>query len=128
MKKCKLYFLKLAARARNIPGVSSLSVKRTSLGCDMVAPNALSMELPLMRETMSGKLAVAKLCSSFIVTLPVSTHAAVKQSNSYSRHYIDRLCAVAIVLQLICVKRCSEDMLMQRTVLQCIQMTPPHDV
>jgi len=60
VKKSSWYFLKLAARARNTPGVSSLSVNKTTLGCVMVLPKTLSTVLPLMRLTMSGKVATAK--------------------------------------------------------------------
>ena len=72
VKKSRLYFLKLAARARNSPGVSCLSVNSTSLACPMVLPKALSRLLLLMRVTMSGKVATAKACSSLAVLLPAA--------------------------------------------------------
>ena len=72
MKKSSLYFLKLAARALNSPGVSCLSVNSTSLAWLIVLPNALSMLLLLMRVTMSGKVATAKACRSLAVLLPAA--------------------------------------------------------
>ena len=70
VKKSRLYFLKLAARALNIPGVASLSVNSTTLGWFIVLPKTLSMVLLLMRVTMSGKVATAKAWRSLAVLLP----------------------------------------------------------